>query len=404
MNVLVRSRPRILLVAGYFDWFSGYQETVLAAALAELADVEVMASDRVSPAFSDEQLALLGVDRWYETGSRQENGVLVTRHASHEKRSMVWSSTIREAISARPCDLIIQVMPGQIFSAAPTLAANPAPRIALYGDNRAMWSELSTWQRPVKGAAFALTKGLVYLAVNSRCSKVYAYTPNTQRRLRPFSAGRPLELMPLAYSSRQFYFDQELRTRTRQAHGFGLDDIVIVSAGRLERRKRLEWLVEAFTALAARDPRLQLLLLGADATPYAQELRRRVESSAVGSRIRLEPFGDLATLNAAFNAADLGVWPRQPAITIQQAMGTGLFVLLPDNDTVRHLVEAAPASGRCYPLRTHQEVSVLTEVLRQCLGSTPFSPGSRRKRVEASAWLRADSIAARTVDGVLADA
>jgi len=62
-------RPRVVIVAGYFDWISGYQETALASAYAEFADVEVVSSDRVSPGFSDEHLERLGVSRRYAPGT-----------------------------------------------------------------------------------------------------------------------------------------------------------------------------------------------------------------------------------------------------------------------------------------------------------------------------------------------
>ena len=62
---MATGKPRALLLTGYFDWFSGYQETALAAWFPRYADTEVIASDRVSPMFSDAHLAGLGISRRY---------------------------------------------------------------------------------------------------------------------------------------------------------------------------------------------------------------------------------------------------------------------------------------------------------------------------------------------------
>ena len=126
------NRPRVLLLTGYFDWFSGYQETGLAAWFPRYATTEVIASDRVSPIFSDAHLAELGMPRRYEAGTRVENGVKVTRFSTSEKRSMVWSTEARTYIESQQYDLIVQVMPGQVMPVAGTFARNQAVRAVLY--------------------------------------------------------------------------------------------------------------------------------------------------------------------------------------------------------------------------------------------------------------------------------
>src|ERR1035437_1580356 len=104
------NKPRVLLVSGYFDWFSGYQEIGLAAWFQRYATTEVIACDRVSPMFTDAHLAELGIARRYEAGTREENGVKMTRFSTFEKRSMVWSTEARKYIESQAYDLIIQTM------------------------------------------------------------------------------------------------------------------------------------------------------------------------------------------------------------------------------------------------------------------------------------------------------
>ena len=383
------TRPRVLIVAGYFDWFSGYQETALASALSSLADVHVMASDRVSPAFSDAHLAKLGLSRRYPVARTRERGVTVTRFPSIELRSMVWSRCARRQISAERCDLIIQVMPGQLLSAAPTFTRNRARKVALYGDNRAMWSQLTLLQRLLKGAVFAASKGLLYTLVNLRADSIFGYTPNTQKRLQAFSAGHAIRLMPLCFTSTEFYFDGPSRMAVRKELGYAPDDIVIISAGKLHPQKRLEWLLGAFDQLSQIDPRVHLLIVGDDRSTYSEDLHREATSTSAAERVSMHPFAVTSDLNRLFNAADIGVWPRNPAITIQQAMGTGLLVVLPENDLVGHLIR--PGSGRSYAAEPGNEVDQLLTALQIVMEREGFTAGMRRARAETNSWLSSDN-------------
>ena len=386
------TRPRVLIVAGYFDWFSGYQETALASALSSLADVHVMASDRVSPAFSEAHLARLGLPRRYPVARTRERGVTVTRFPSLELRSMVWSHRARRQISAERCDLIIQVMPGQILSAAPTFTRNRARKVALYGDNRAMWSHLNSAERLLKGVAFTLSKGLLYTAVNLRAHTVYAYTPDTRNRLRPFSSGRKIRLMPLCYASKEFYVDEIARVDGRMRLGYSPADVVIISAGKFDPRKQLELLLAAFDRVAHGDPSIHLIIVGDDASNYSQNLRRIIRGLGTATRIRIEPFAASGDLNTLFNAADLGVWPRNPAITIQQAMATGLPVILPWNDLVGHLL--GDESGRYFTAKPGTEVPALAETLIALTSECNLKLSAvRRNRAISNSWLSAETIA-----------
>jgi len=385
------SRPRVLLILGYFDWFAGYQEAALAPWLARHAEVEVVASDRVSPMFSDEHLSRLGIPRRYEIRSSAERGLRVTRFPCAEWRGMVWSGEARRYVAAQHYDAILQVMPGQGLPLAGTLIRSKAYRASLYGDNSAMWSHLSPLARVAKGAAFAATKGVAYTAVNARAQAVYGYTPETVGRLRLFSAGRAMRVLPLAFDPERFFFDPTLRRRARAEYGFGDDDIVVIAAGKYQDKKRLDLLLDATEAALATIPNLRLLIAGVDTTTSAAPLLQRVaKSPAVAERTTFRGFLDTQTLNEAFNAADIGAWPRMPAITIQQAMGTGLKVVIPRNPWVSHLITNGAGT---YFVESNPEG---TEQLTQALvseASSGLADNARGARVRGNSWLGADRVA-----------
>lgn len=330
------SRPKVLIVAGYFDWFSGYQETAIARAMTDLADTSVLAGDRVSPIFSDDHLARIQQSRRYDTGTRVENRVTVTRVPTRELRSMVWASGIPRMVSAGDYDLVIQVMPGQLLPSLASLSRG-AQRVVLYGDNKAMYSSLSPALAACKFAVFCITKGALYTCVNLRANRVYGYTPDTIRRLRAFHPNTPMSLFPLSYDESAFHYSRHVRTAQRAELGISDDSVVILAAGKVNPQKRIDLLVRAFDEVRNKTPQVRLLLAGLDDGESSRSLRELIKKLGIQHLVKLFPFVDAHTLNRLFNAADIGIWPRMPAVTIQQAMGTGLDVLIPQNEFTSHL-------------------------------------------------------------------
>lgn len=383
------NKPRVLLLSGYFDWFSGYQETGLAAWFSRHASIEVVASDRVNPIFSDAHIAELGVARRYQAGTSVENDVEVTRFSTFEKRSMVWSTHARRYIASQKYDIIIQVTPGQLLPVAGTLTRNRAFRIALYGDNRAMWSHLSCGQRLLKGVAFAASKGALYSVVNYRADAVYGCTPNTVSRLRRFSGGKTMSVLPLAFDPEKFYFDAETRQSRRRSMNYAATDTVIMAAGKFQVKKRLDLLLNAFEKLAAKHAGLKLLVVGADDSSCARDFRAQINRSPLlVNAVTVLGFVDATELNAIFNAADIGVWPRMPAITIQQAMGTGLKVVLPENDLMGHLILSG--SGAYFAESEGASLRMETAIASQLGGDRDLA--NREQRAAINAWLGADRL------------
>lgn len=386
-------KPRVLIVVGYFDWFSGYQETALAAAFSRVAHTEVVTSDRVNPAFSDGHLSTLGIERRYERGSRNERSVIVTRFGTAELRSMVWSNSVRRYIGSQYYDLVIQMMPGQGLPIAASFAPRPPRRIVLYGDNHAMWAQLSPLKRWLKGLAFTLSKGVAYAVVNARADALYGYTDSTVHRLRPFRAGRSMEVMPLGYAADRFYFDSRIRSEYRANLGYREEETVVLAAGKYHSRKRLDWLVRAFENLAPSRGNLRLLFVGLGGTHQSRSFEESLARSDAAHHIKTVGFVDGAELNAAFNAADLAVWPRSPAITIQQAMGTGLPVVLPRNDLVGHLLKSRSDAGVYFDPVENGGSCTITATLEYAVDHFDRSDSARRHRVEMNSWLSADTLA-----------
>lgn len=387
----MQERPRVLILTAYFDWFAGYYETALASQMSHYCDTEVIASNQVAPLLTDSHLSRLGVPRRYASGTSEEHGFRLTRFSCLQLRGMAWSNGVRQYIEDREYDLIIQLSPGGLLPFAGTLARNSSIRIAIYGDNRAMWSGLSIVRRVLKGVAFSLSKGLLYSAINQRADHLYGYTPNTIRRLRFTDSGKRMKLIPLPFDPERFFYSEEIRSACRASLGYGDNHEVILAAGKILPQKRIDLLIEAFRALLETNAGLRLLIAGIDDGAYSRDLRAAVEGSqAMRERVTFLGFLEGRDLNGVFNAADIGVWPRMPAITIQQAMATGLFVILPQNDMVGHLIR--PGSGCYFSDTGGGEFGTIVEALQGQLG-TGMDASSRVARAVLNSWLGAGELA-----------
>ncbi|QFQ30680.1 glycosyltransferase [Janibacter melonis] len=380
---------------GYFDWFSGYQETGLARALAARADVQVLCSNRVNPLFTDEHLASIGVPRSYPTGTTHEQGVTITRLAVREWRSMVWPRPSADLPVDKIYDLVIQMMPGQLLPVLTRPGKTPRSRVVLYGDNQAMYANLTGWQARIKQGVFSATKGSLYRRLNRGADSILCYTPNTVSKIRRYSAGSPVDLLPLAYDPDLFFVDAAARSAGRQEIGAQENDLVLIAPGKLQTQKRLDTVVRAVSQLPAWRERVHLLFVGGASGPVADAIRRAASEAGLDAQLTMLPFADSHRLNMMFNAADVGVWPLMPAITIQQAMATGLFVVLPDNDLVRHLVR--PSTGRLYDPGPADPTAPLAASLGAAFKELTVvdHPDARQDRAEINGWLATPSLAER---------
>lgn len=385
-------RPRIAIVSAYFDWFSGYQEVALARALSEIADVTVFTSDIVNPIFSKAHRERVGTDGRYTELDEDVDGITVSRFRGWEIRSMVLAVGLRRAVRGAGFDLVIQVMPGFLLPAVASTVALDCPRVVLYGDNSAMYARLPPLLARVKFGVFAVTKGLLYRYVNRRAAAVYGYTPETIDRLEGFAAGRETRVMPLVYDPEVFYVDPEERAEMRAALGLSETDALVIGVGKINRQKRFDLLVKAFEDLARTDPTIHLAILGLSRETASEDLRTLVEASRFRDRITLLDFADSHQLRRLFNAADVGVWPRMPAVTIQQAMGTGLPVVLPHNAIVSHLISNDQV-GRYFSEDGDHYLDMASKI--ESLLAT--RGGTRDESVTQSSWLSAREVASTLI-------
>ncbi|RIK74266.1 MAG: hypothetical protein DCC67_16820 [Planctomycetota bacterium] len=100
--------------------------------------------------------------------------------------------------------------------------------------------------------------------------------------------------------AQRYRCDDSIRAEVRRRLGVGEQDVLIGSAGRVERQKRFDLLIDAFAGLAARRPQLRLVIAGAGS--LLESLRARAARLGLGDRCRLiGHHGNMLRLYQAFD-------------------------------------------------------------------------------------------------------
>jgi len=208
----------------------------------------------------------------------------------------------------------------------------------LFGDNAASYGDSPSGKTQL---LFEVFKRRTYQKAIEKADRLVAYTPESFE-----AAGRMLggkwadklasqkDFISLGFHPREFSFDQNLRESKRAQLGFSEGDRVVITATRIRPEKNIEATIPAFKRA---ESNVKWLLLGSADDGYAHDLESKLNQSIGSERFTLLPHQKREELKAFYNAADLALFTT-PAISIIEAMGAGLPVLIPRTKSLSHLI------------------------------------------------------------------
>lgn len=356
---------RVVVVCGHFSPEVGYQEVDLAKAFARLgARVRVVTSTCLSPN------ARTVVADDYEPGTTHRDGYELVRLPPRLTIGPnILGCDVLPAVAAFTPTHVVLVGPGKLFGLelfSPPSA--PWQRIAIVQDNSEDGRSRvqGRVQRRARALATRLVKRPAYRKVVENADRIVLNVPETRGIVdswltptgREALAAKSLELR-LGFDPDVFGFDGIVRDEWRRLHGIGRDELVLVTCTRATPAKRLEDVFEVVSSLRARGLSLRYALAGVLNDSYGEHLRRRAAGQPDPDAFLLFPALPHDQMSELFSGCDLGYWP-QAAITIQQAMGTGLPMLLPLTPTVSHLLTEGRNGWYVTPSRTLDQMLVDT--------------------------------------------
>jgi len=208
----------------------------------------------------------------------------------------------------------------------------------LFGDNAASYGDSPSW---IVRLLFELFKRGTYQRAIKKAERLVAYTPESFEAAGKMLGGKWAEklaeqkdFISLGFHPDEFYFNESLRRLKRSELDYSDLDRVVITATRLRPEKNLEAAIPAFQK---ENSKTKWLILGSHGDDYAKQFREKLKADLGEDRFMLLPHQKREDLNAFYNAADIALFTT-PAISIIEAMGTGLPVILPPEKSLSHLI------------------------------------------------------------------
>jgi glycosyltransferase involved in cell wall biosynthesis len=156
-----------------------------------------------------------------------------------------------------------------------------------------------------------------------------------------------IRIIPLGTDKRLFAPSLIQRRTMRTKLGFNNDERVLVFVGRIIKEKDLHVLIRAISYVVSKSPnKVRLLLVGNGPENYLNCLVSLAEKVKVRHLITVVPPVSRTALSSYYNASDIAVWPGGPAISMIDAMATGLPLVVckyhklrEDSRDTTHLIE-----------------------------------------------------------------
>jgi glycosyltransferase involved in cell wall biosynthesis len=145
-------------------------------------------------------------------------------------------------------------------------------------------------------------------------------------------------LSTLGYDPYQFYFNEKERQVTRGELSVDPDEVVFITSTRVTPEKELESIIHNISTIHSMGHKVRYIIIGFLNDAYGRSLRTSIARQPKPSIFHCYPFSDPEKIRRFYCGSDIGIW-KKAAISIQQAMGTGLPVLLEYKPNVNHLVK-----------------------------------------------------------------
>lgn len=129
--------------------------------------------------------------------------------------------------------------------------------------------------------------------------------------------------------------------------GYSGEETVIVTAGNLNETKDIDVLLEAFAEIRESYDQIELLVVGDGPDEYMKEIQSIATREDIQEAVTFTGYVPHDELPKYYNIADFGVWPGKLGITIIEAMGCGLPIIVCESPATEFLV--ANENGITFP-------------------------------------------------------
>jgi len=318
----------ITIVCGHFIPAMGYIEVHLARAFAEMGHQVTVVTSTAIPSY----VAHLQKD----FGEASKDVEVIRLKPKFTLGQVVIAEGVREAVMDSSPDQIIVIGLGKAFP-KPALGLEIHTTV-LFGDNASSYGDSPSGKTRL---LFEVFKRGTYQKAISMADRLVAYTPESFEAAGEILGGKwakklaeQNDFISLGFHPNEFFYDENLRRAKRSELGFSEADRVVITATRLRPEKNLEAAIPAFRKASQHT---KWLILGSAEDDYAKQFREKLQADLGKDRFVLMAHQKREELNGFYNAADCAMFTT-PAISIIEAMGSGLPVFLLKAKSLSHLI------------------------------------------------------------------
>jgi glycosyltransferase involved in cell wall biosynthesis len=393
---------KVAVVSAHYLPDIGYQEVHLARAYARLHHEVKVFTSAASVALGGD----LGNESYSEgTGRDERYDFEVLRLPALAWKSKAFSFKLRDEVKKFKPDLIVLlgVAKGFPFPLLNKEVHGSCKIVSLYGDAQE-YLDRKTLSQKIKALkhdlGYTFIKEPLYKRAVRYCHRIVLNIPESDSYFRSFLRGRDLKLyeqkrmmLNLGFDPDDYYFDAETRSARRTQLGITQDEVVLITSTRINKRKNLESVVVLVNELNKKGKKIKYILIGFLDDAYERELKAFIAGQEFSGSFLCFPFLKPMEIRKMYCAADAGIWLKA-AISIQEAMGTGLPVILEDKASVNHLISDKHNGWFFTPDNFSEIVTEAVAVLA--------NENKDRKKLsdENGSWLSYDVIATKILESV----
>ena len=344
---------KIVILCAYFQPELGYREYYYPRNLAKLGhDVSVVTSDRIIPFPNWEDIAKAAghnISRFRDSGTSKLNGFTLYRlPVLFEYERLLFLRGVTKLLSAIRPDVVHIIENGMGYSIPVALRKRSLGYKLVY-EIEISFSPGHMLRKREYAEYFLVKKPLLRYMIG-KADKLNICSDQVREFLQDQirSSRNKIRSTVLGADPDLFYINHEERSETRNAMGVTEDEILIISASKIEPQKLYDMLIKYFGILKHEFPKVRLLIVGSGDADHMKFLKRAAEIEGIRDSLLFYPFVKKTELRKFYNAADIGVW-TQATITMLEAVACGLPIIVPNDKATRHLVE--DGNGQAYGYR-----------------------------------------------------
>lgn len=325
---------KIAIVCGHFLPSMGYLEVHLANAFHQLNhEVKVITSQLV-PSYV-KSVGKLTDNTPYE---------IERLPADFSMGQMVKSKGLVQAVESFSPGLVICIGVGKLFPQPLYQLKERNFKLAtLLGDNEETYTSKSIVKKVKNTLVQQVFKKKVYLLAIKNSDVLLPYTPSTVGIVKQFVDNKSGSLLAskskqisLGFDEKQHFYSEVERKEQREELSISNENL-LVTATRIVPEKGLEKIVDVVDEANKNRVQISYLIVGFQEDIYGEELKQYIAQKEFSDRIICKPFASSEQTRKYYNAADMAIFSRA-AISIFEALATGLFILLPKQKNTSHIL------------------------------------------------------------------